>query len=75
MQVELPDDVLRRAALLAGEGEDAAAVIAKAIERLEWETAEVAAVQEGIDAYQRGEHEPWEDFARRFRDENGISYK
>lgn len=73
MQIELSADLMQRVEKLASQGEDATAVIAKGIERLEWEAREVAAVQEGIDAYNRGESEPLEDFDRRFRKEHGIS--
>ncbi len=73
MQIELPVEVLERVNRLAAEGEDAASVILKGIERLEWEAAEVVTIQEGIDAYHRGDHEPWGDFSQRFKDENGIT--
>ncbi len=73
MQIDLPAEVLERVNRLAAEGEDVTSVLLKGIERLEWEAAEVAAIQEGIDAYQRGDHEPWSDFARRFKAENGIT--
>lgn len=73
MHIDLPTDLLQRVEKLAADGEDVSAVIAKGIERLEWEAREVAAVQEGIDAYERGESEPLEDFDRRFREEHGIT--
>ncbi len=73
MQIELSVDLIHRVEKLASQGEDAAAVIAKGIERLEWEAREVAAVREGIDAYNRGDSEPLIDFDQRFREEHGIA--
>lgn len=42
------------------------------VERLAAEADEVAAVQEGIDAFERGEHRPYEEFAAEFMSERGI---
>jgi predicted transcriptional regulator len=42
------------------------------VERLAGEAEEVAAVQEGIDAYNRGEHRPVEEFMDEFLSERGI---
>ena len=66
------DQVIERAKKLAIGGEDAAAVISEALDRLEWERKEVAAVKEGIAAYESGDHEPLADFDQRFRLENGL---
>lgn len=72
MQIDLPSNLIDQAKSLAGEGEDTAAVFAEALKTLAWERQQVAAVQEGIDAYKRGDYEPLEDFDRRFREEHGI---
>ena len=72
MQIDLPDETIAKAKSLAGEGEDAAVVIGKALDNLAWERQEVAAVMEGIEAYERGDHEPYEDFARRLFAERGL---
>lgn len=58
---------------MAQDGEDAATVFVVALERLEHERREVAAVLEGVAAYERGDHEPWEAFAKRFQEENEIA--
>lgn len=73
MQIDLPEEAIEKARLLAQDGEDAATVFVTALERLELERREVAAVLEGVAAYERGDHEPWQDFAKRFREENGIA--
>lgn len=65
MQIDLPDQTIDLANQLASGEEDAAAVIGVALTKLAWERQEIAAVQEGIDAYQRGDHEPYEAFAER----------
>ena len=72
MRIELPDDAVAKANQLAADGEDAAAVFVKALASLEAERREVAAVMEGVEAYERGDYEPLEDFDRRFREEHGI---
>lgn len=58
MQIDLPEEAIEKARKLAHDGEDAAAVFVTAIEHLEHERREVAAVLEGVAAYQRGDHEP-----------------
>lgn len=73
MQIELPQDVIERATRLASGSEDAATVLARALDALERERHETAAVRAGIDAYERGDHEPWNDFAQRFAAEHGIA--
>jgi predicted transcriptional regulator len=77
MQIELPTDLVSRvqtkAALL---GASEAEVIQRALdslEKVERERLEVEAVLDGVAAYERGDHEPWEDFSKRFRQENGIA--
>lgn len=73
MQIELPAEAVERALRLARDGEDAAAVFVNALDRLEHERREVTAVLDGVDAYERGDHEAWQDFSKRFREENGIA--
>jgi predicted transcriptional regulator len=73
MQIDLPDAVIEQARRLAGANEDAADVIARALESWEWEGGEVAAVQQGIADYEAGDHEPWEDFSGRLMAERRIT--
>lgn len=73
MQIELPPETIDLANSLATADQDAAAVIAEALANMVSERKEVAAVMEGVAAYQRGDHEPWEDFSKRFKEENGIT--
>lgn len=72
MQIDLPDSVIAEATRMAaaGAGENAAAVIAFAIEKM---NADSMAIQEGIDAYKAGDFEPLEDFDRRYREKHGIA--
>lgn len=72
MQIDLPQEVVERAQRLALSGEDAAAVLARGVELVEWRQQEVAAIREGIEAYKAGDFEPLEDFDRRFRAERSI---
>lgn len=72
MQIDLPEEVVERANKLAADGEDAAAVLTKALERMEFEAQEVAAVMEGVKAYQEGRHRPFEEFDREIREEFGF---
>lgn len=64
--------LIERANSIAFEGEDAEAVIARALANLAWERQEVAAVQEGVDAYQEGRHRPAQDFFDEFFGELGL---
>lgn len=73
MQFELPKQTIDLAKSLATGDGDAAAVIGEALTKLAWERQEVAAVKEGIDAYERGDHEPYEEFAARLMQERGIT--
>lgn len=73
MQIELPDKAIELANSLAGDDQDAAAIITEALARLAWERREVAAVQEGIDAYKNGDHRPWDEFAAEFAAKHGIT--
>ncbi len=72
MQIDLPAEAIERANRLAAANEDAATVFVKALDTLEWQAAEVAAVREGMAAYEAGDFEPWDDFASRFMAERGI---
>lgn len=73
MQIDVPDHIVEKARRLAQHGEDAALVFEIALDSLARERQEVAAVLEGVAAYERGDHEPWDDFSKRFRQENGIA--
>ena len=73
MQIELPPETVKLANSLTTADKDAAAVISEALLRMAWERQEVAAVMEGVASFERGDYEPWEDFSKRFKEENGIS--
>ncbi len=73
MKIDLSDDAVRLAESLATDDKDAAAVIVEALTRLAWERQEVAAVEEGIEAYRSGRHRPVEEFMIEFMLENGIT--
>lgn len=73
MQIDLPPETVELANSLTTDDKDAAAVISEAVAKMAFEQQEVAAVMEGVAAYERGDYEPWEDFSRRFKEENGIS--
>lgn len=73
MQIELPDEAIEKARQLARDGEDAAAVFVTALERLERDRQEVAAIQEGIDAYQAGHHRPVDAFFDELMAEEGLT--
>ncbi len=49
--------------------------VAAYVEKLAIEADEIAAVQEGIAAYQAGDHRPYEEFAAAFMAERGIEPK
>lgn len=71
--MQIDDKLIEQANLIAESGEDAEAVIAKAIAKLAWERQEVAAVQQGVDDYEAGRHRPYEEFAAEFFAERGIT--
>lgn len=73
MQIELPAETVKLANSLTTADKDAAAVISEALERMAWERQEVAAVMEGVAAYERGDHQSLEDFDQEMRREFGIS--
>lgn len=73
MQIELPDKAVELAKRLASDQQDTAAVITEALAKMAWERQEVAAIQEGIDAYQAGRHRPVEEFLNEFMTEVGLT--
>lgn len=75
MQIELPDSAIATANQLAADGEDAATVIVRALERLSEEGREVAAVMQGVADYQAGRHQSLEEVDREIRDEFGYRRK
>lgn len=72
MQVDLPESTVAEAERLAaaGVGVNAADVIARAVNSL---SADRAAVQEGIDAYERGDFRSLEEFGQDLRDHFGVT--
>ncbi|QDT67956.1 hypothetical protein MalM25_08650 [Planctomycetes bacterium MalM25] len=73
MQIELPDKAIELANRLADDKQDAATVITEALAKMAWERQEVAAIQEGIDAYQTGQHRPVDEFLNEFMAEVGLT--
>lgn len=73
MQIDLPADLIERAKLIAAPGQDAAAVFGEALNSLEAERQTIAAVQQGIAAYESGDYQPLDDFDRAFRRQRNIS--
>ncbi|MEM6654176.1 MAG: hypothetical protein AAF596_00085 [Planctomycetota bacterium] len=76
MQIDLPTEIIEQAKSLATPGVDAAAavaeVVAKAADVQRAEQDVVAAVQEGIDAYERGDYQPIEEFGKELQTKYGI---
>ena len=70
--MEIPIDLIQRIRQRIAPGQSAADVIRAALDALDQFDQERAAIQVGIDAMHAGEMEDWEDFDRRFRDDNGI---
>lgn len=72
MQVDLPESTIAEAERLvaAGVGANAVDVINQAVKLL---GADRAAIQEGIDAYERGEFRPLEEFGRDLRERYGVA--
>ena len=64
MQIELPDDAYEQAKQIALGDESAQTVILKAIERLAIERREVAAIMQGIAAYEEGDYRSLEEFGK-----------
>ena len=73
MQIDLPAETVELAKSLTTPDKDTATVIGEALAKLARERQEVAAVMEGVAAFESGDHEPWDDFAKRFKAENGIT--
>jgi predicted transcriptional regulator len=48
-------------------------VIRQALDSLDWQDQERAAIQEGIDAWQAGKVRPWAEFDAEFRAKNNIA--
>jgi len=75
MHIELPDDIFNRlrerVALVPGVSE--ADVIREALDHLDWQDAERAAVQAGLDAMHAGRVRPFEDFDKDFLSRNRIA--
>jgi predicted transcriptional regulator len=75
MHIDLPDELVsrlrQRAASAPGASE--ADVIREALNSLDWQDAERAAIQEGLDAIKAGRVRPFEEFDREFRVRIGLS--
>lgn len=74
MQIQVPKALFLRIQERAQRevGMTEAGVIEAAIEKLEWEEREIAAIQEGIDAWQRGDVTDFAEFDSEFRKKHGI---
>ena len=75
MQIELPQDIVDRVQqrVAAVQGASEADVIRKALDSLDWLDQERHAIQEGIDAWRKGDVQSFDEFDREFRARNGIS--
>jgi len=74
MQIDLPQDLVARVQeRTAAQGTTDAEVIRKSLDSLDWLDQERIAIQEGLDAWQSGDVENFDDFDRKFRAKNGIS--
>lgn len=75
MQINIPEDLTERIRqrTTASPGVTEADVIRKALDSLDWNDAERAAIQAGIDAVNGGRARPFEDFDREFRQEHNIA--
>lgn len=75
MHIDLPDDLVvrlrERIALAPGANE--ADVIREALNSLDWQDLERAAIQIGLDAMHAGRVRPYEEFDDDFRNRNGIA--
>ena len=74
MHLELPQDLIERVHLRAASGQGAteADVIRQALDSLDWHDQERCAIQEGIDAWRKGDVQDFAEFDREFRVKNGI---
>lgn len=75
MHLELPQDLIERVhqRAAAGQGATEADVIRQALDSLDWHDQERRAIQEGIDAWRKGDVQDFAEFDREFRVKNGIS--
>ena len=74
MEIDLPQDIIKRVQLraAAAQGVTEADVIRQALDSLDWQDQERAAIQEGIDAWRAGDVRPWDEFDAEFRAKNNI---
>ena len=74
MQIQVPQALFHRLQERAKreEGMTEAGVIELALEKLEWQDREIAAIQEGIDAWRRGDVRDFDEFDKEFREKHGI---
>ncbi|MEW4562584.1 hypothetical protein AB1K70_08660 [Bremerella sp. JC770] len=72
MQIDLPEDLIRRLMERTSTGKSKADVLRDAMDALDWLEGEVAAIQEGIDAMQNDQVQALEDFDREFRVGQGL---
>jgi predicted transcriptional regulator len=75
MQIQVPQALFLRLQERAQreEGMTEAGVIELALEKLEWQDREIAAIQEGIDALDAGDTVDIATFAAEFRSKHGIT--
>ena len=74
MHIDLPPDIIARVQKRAADssGASEADVIRRALDSLDWQDQERAAIQEGIDAWRAGDAQDFDDFDADFRAKNGI---
>jgi predicted transcriptional regulator len=74
MHLELPQDLIDRVQQRAAASGDVtdADVIRQALDSLEWQERERQAIQEGVDAWRRGDVQEFADFDKDFRAKNQI---
>jgi len=72
MQIDLPEDLIRRLMERTSTGKSKADVLRDAMDALDWRDGEVAAIKEGIDAMQNDQVQALEDFDREFRVGQGL---
>lgn len=75
MQIDLPQDIIDRVQqrITAVDGITEVDVIRQALDSLDWLDQQRQAIQEGIDAWQGGDVQDFDDFDRQFRANNDIS--
>jgi predicted transcriptional regulator len=74
MQIDLPQELYLRLHQRAQmeQGMTEVGVIELALDKLEWQEREIAAIQEGIDAWRAGDVRDFAEFAAEFRKKHGI---